>query len=172
MDAPAIRKKEKLTFRVITAAIGLPLILAAGLVALDMRADLSELKPNRKVDDTGTVIVAWRDLKESSAFARPVRMIGYMLDDPVRHYDENRANIFILQPEAGQFLHPAHRIPDQAVVVWPRHPVVFHNRELVWASGTLQRTPRTSGGDQPEYALTFADVSPADERDIGRWFHP
>jgi hypothetical protein len=48
--------------------------------------------------------------------------------------------MFILLPEAGQFLHPAHRISNQMVEVRPTHPLAFRYRELVWASGILNRT--------------------------------
>jgi hypothetical protein len=171
-DDSAVRKKETLTFWAITAAIGLPMILAVALVALDMRTDLSELKPNAQADDNGAELVGWAGLKESDDSPRRARMLGYMLDDLRRPHEGSRADIFILLPEAGQFLHPAHRIPNQMVVVWPRYPVVFRNRQLVWAAGTLSRALRTSDNDQPAYAMTFADISPADERDIGKWFHP
>lgn len=167
----AVRRKERLTFWVIIAVIGLPMILAYALVALDMRTDLSELKPRVKGGD-GTVLLGWADLKESDESPRRVRMLGYMMDDLRRPRGGSSADTFILLPEAGQFLHPAHRTPDQMVVVWPRYPAVFRNRQLVWAAGTLSRAPRTSDTGQPAYAMTFADISPADERDIGKWFHP
>ncbi len=153
-------------------AVGLPMILAVALVALDMRTDLSELKPNMQPDDKGEVPVGWADLKEFGESPHRVRMLGYMLDDLRRPHEGSRADIFILLPEAGQFLHPAHRIPGQSVVVWPRYPVVFRNRQLVWAAGMLSRALRTSGDDQPAYAMTFADITAADERDIAKWFRP
>jgi len=169
-------KKETLTFWTITAAIGLPMILAVALVGLDMRADLSELKPAElnpaSEADKGVSLVGWPDLKGLRESPARVRMLGYMLDDLRRPHEGNRADIFILLPEAGQFLHPAHRIPDQSVVVWPTYPVVFRYRQLVWVTGVLSRALRSPGDDLPAWAMTFADMSPADERDIGRWFRP
>jgi hypothetical protein len=155
----------------ITAAIGLPIILAVALVGLDMRADLSELKPARE-PDKGAALIGWPDLKDLRESPARVRMLGYMLDDLRRPHEGNRADIFILLPEAGQLLHPPHRIPERSVVVWPTWPVVFHYRQLVWVTGTLSRALRSSGDDQPAFAMTFADMRPADERDIGKWFRP
>jgi hypothetical protein len=75
-------------------------------------------------------------------------------------------------PEAGQFLHPPHRISKQMVEVRPSHPVVFHHRDLVWATGLLSRTLSTHGGDRAAYAMIAAEVNPATDWDIGKWFHP
>ena len=58
------------------------------------------------------------------------------------------------------------------VVVWQTYPAVFRYRELVSASGILNRTMRGSGEDQPAYAMIFAEVNPVAERDLGKWFHP
>jgi hypothetical protein len=141
-------------------------------VAIDMRSDLSELKSTGQLDDQGAVPVGWAALKGRDEVSGRVRMIGYMMEEhrPVR--DGTRVDTFILLPEAGQFLHPPHRIPNQMVVIWPSYPAVFRSRELVWVSGTLNRTIRRSGEDQPAYAMIFADVSPATQRDIGKWFRP
>lgn len=164
--------KEKLTFLSIAAAIVLPVLLAVALVAMDMRADLSELKSTARVDENGAQPMAWPRLKERAEISGRVRMLGYMMDEQRRVRDGERVNTFVLLPEAGHFLRPAQRIPDQMVVVWSSHPVVFRNRRLVWVSGTLERTIRRSGEDQPEYAMIFAQVSPAAAKDIGIWFQP
>lgn len=168
----AVHRREALTFWAILLAIGLPMILAVALVAMDMRRDLSEMRSTGLKDDRGAVPVAWPELKQGSEFSGRVRMIGYMMDEhrPVR--DDSRVDTFILLPEAGTFLHPAHRIPNQMVVVWSSNPVVFRERDLVWVSGNLSRTLRKSGEDQPNYAMTFADVGPLAEQDIGKWFRP
>ena len=171
-DDSAIRRKENLTFWTITAAIGLPMILAVFLVALDMRTDLSELKAAGAADDKGILSVGWPDLREGRGINKRVRMIGYMMDDFKPISDGARADTFVLLPEAGQFLHPAHRIPNQMVVVWTSYPVAFKRRELVWATGNLNPTLRRSGENQAAYAMIFAEVTPAAERDIGKWFHP
>jgi hypothetical protein len=156
------------------------MLLAVVLVAMDMRSDLSELKSTGQVDEQGAVPLGWPDLEVLRESRRRVRMIGYMMDaaprDGYRHgYEPSRdgaqVDMFILLPEAGQFLHPAHRIPNQMVEVRPNHPVVFRYRELVWASGMLNRTIG-HGDEEAAFAMSAAEVSPAAQREIGKWFHP
>jgi hypothetical protein len=80
--------------------------------------------------------------------------------------------MFILLPEAGQFLHPAHRIPDQMVEVWLARPTPFTYRRLVWASGVLARTPGRRDPDKALYSLKDSVIENAENRDITRWFRP
>jgi hypothetical protein len=171
---PSLRqKREALTLWKIIAAVVFPLLLAFILVAIDMRSDLSELKSSGKADNNGTIPVGWPDLP--NARRERVRMIGYMMDGHESSRDGAPVETFILLPEAGQFLHPAHRVPDQMVEVRPRHPVIFRYRDLVWASGTLNRTIGNRGDDKAAYAayaMIDAEVSPATQRDIGKWFRP
>ena len=137
-DPSARKRKETLTLWAIIAAIGFPLFLAYILVAVDMRSDLSELNAAKHVDDRAPVPVGWPELEADGAQGR-IRMIGYMMDGYQPSSDGTPVDMFILLPEAGQFLHPAHRIPNQMVEVRPRHAVPFRRRELVWAVGTLNQ---------------------------------
>jgi hypothetical protein len=177
------RRQESLTLWKILAGLAIPTLLASVLVAIDMRDDLSELKSSGRMDDRGAVPVGWSELEGRRELAAPlvsahwdgqrrVRMIGYMMDGYPSTRDGAQVDMFILLPEAGQFMHPAHRIPNQMVEVRPRRPVVFQYRDLVWASGTLTRTIGSSGDEKAAYAMNDADVDPAKERDIGKWFHP
>jgi hypothetical protein len=161
-----------LTFWGVTAAIVLPMILAVALVGMDMRADLSDLKAAKQVDDSGAVPFGWPDLSERGEVTIRVRMIGYMMNGDPSLRDGTSVSSFVLLPEAGHFLHPAHRIPSQSVVVWTTKPVAFRYRQLVWVSGALSRTIRRSRDDEPAYALISADVIPAAEHDIREWFRP
>lgn len=170
-DPSERKKKEAVTLWAILAAIGFPLLLAYILVAADIRSDLSELKPARPVDDQGFVPVGWAELEEHGAHGR-VRMIGYMMDGYRASSGSAAVDMFVLLPEAGQFLHPAHRIPNQMVEVWPRHLVHFTNRELVWVVGTLNRTIGKAGDEKAAWAMGDADVTPAEPREIGKWFQP
>jgi hypothetical protein len=158
------------------------MLLAFVLVAIDMRSDLDELKSSGQADNNGAIPVGWAELEGRRDSAtqdapvgegrRRVRMIGYMMDGYKASRDGDQVNMFILLPEAGQFLHPAHRIPNQMVEVRSLHPVAFRFRELVWASGTLNRTTARRGDEKAAYAMSDADVMPASERDISKWFHP
>ena len=163
--------------------MGLPVILAYVLVAEDMRTDLSELKPGQAMVDQTTALIGWPDLEtsdglpisleESRWHSQPrVRMLGYMMDGYKASRDGERVEMFILLPEAGQFLHPAHRIPDQMVETWLSNPAPFTYRRLVWTSGILARTPGRRHSDKALYAMKDASVEPATESDITRWFTP
>jgi hypothetical protein len=168
----SIRKKnETLTLWKIMAAIAFPLLLASVLVSVDMRADLSELRAAAQADEKGVTPLGWADLEAQGAPGW-VRMIGYMMDGYRPSKDSAAVDMFILLPEAGQFLHPAHRDPGQMVEVWPRHLVHFTNRELVWAIGILNRTAGRTGDEKAAWAMGDAEVEPAVETDIVKWFQP
>jgi hypothetical protein len=171
-DDSARKKQETLTLWAIIVALAFPMILAAALVAMDMRSDLSELKSTGQMDDKGTLPVGWPDLEGQREGTGRIRMIGYMMDGYQPSREGATVDMFVLLPEAGQFLHPAHRIPNQMVEVHPSHPVVFHYRDLVWAAGILNRTMSNHRDDKAAYAMIAAEVAPASARDIGKWFHP
>ncbi len=99
-------------------------------------------------------------------------MIGYMMDGYKPSADGASVRMFVLLPEAGQFLHPAHRIPNQMVEVRPRKPITFRDRQLVWARGTLNRTTGKPGDEKASWAMGDAEVEPAEPRDISKWFEP
>ncbi len=99
-------------------------------------------------------------------------MIGYMMDGYQPSPDGSLVDMFVLLPEAGQFLHPAHRIPNQMVEVRPRRPIPFQNRRLVWVRGSLNRTAGTPGAEKADWAISDAEVEPAEPRDISKWFEP
>jgi hypothetical protein len=167
----------------IIAAIALPMILAFILVATDMRVDLSELKPVQTLaaEDNGAQPVGWPDLEtqngrpaslDQARWQSRVRMIGYMMDESRPLRDGTPVDMFVLMPEAGQWLHPAHHIPDQMVEIRLRQPSLFEYRRLVWASGVLGRTAGTPASEKPLYQIVDAVVEPAAARDISRWFRP
>jgi len=176
----------------IICAVVLPLILAFILVAADMRSDLSELIPREALADQSAALIGWADLEipEGRSVSleqrrwqpqRRVRMLGYMMEGyasdgtsdghkPAR--DGAPVEMFILLPEAGQILHPAHHVPDQMVEIWPKRPTQLRFRSLVWATGILARKPGRREGDKALYAMTDSDVKPTVQSDITLWFKP
>ena len=182
----AQQRRELRALATILCAVVLPLLGAFLLVSADMRTDLSELIPDEALPDHTAVLIGWADLAipESGTVSleqkrwqdgRRVRMLGYMIDGynagkPSR--DGAAARMFVLMPEAGHPLHPAHHIPDQMVEVWPQHPVTFRFRAMVWSTGILERTVARPSGEDPLYAMTAADVEPAVQSDITLWFRP
>jgi hypothetical protein len=154
-------RQENLTLGKIIAALAIPLFLAFALAAMDMRSDLDQLRSSGQPDDKGAVPMGWSELTQSDLAAglsttegegpRRVRMIGYMMDGNRPSRDREQVSMFILLPEAGQLLHPAHRIPNLMVEVWPLHSVNFRYRQLVWVSGTLNRTIGSPGPEKAAF---------------------
>jgi hypothetical protein len=102
-------------------------------------------------------------------------MDGYGMDGHKPSQDGEPVRMFVLMPEAGHILHPAHRIPDQMVEVWTTQPVPFRFRSLVWSTGNLPRMQRPHGqhnDEKPLYTMASADVQPAVQSDITLWFKP
>jgi hypothetical protein len=181
------RKREFRAIAIIICAIVLPLILAFTLVAVDMRSDLSDLIPMESLPDHTATLIGWSDLEipadrpvslEQTRWQpqRRVRMLGYMMDGYVDGRkpspDGAPVRMFVLLPEAGQLLHPAHRIPDQMVEIWPARPAQFRFRSLVWAEGVLSRASGKRDGDKALYSMATADVKPAIQSDLTLWFRP
>jgi hypothetical protein len=164
-------RRETKAMLLILAAVGLPVMLAYILVSADLRSDLSELKASVPFGSSETELVGWADLEKRRGDGQ-ARMIGYMMDAYEPSRDGSPVRMFILMPDAGQWLHPAHRIPDEMVEVHMVHPVPFKNRELVWVTGRLDRAFGVSGGDRAAWMLTDALVEPASDREITRWFTP
>ena len=84
--------RRTLTFLCVTAAVVRPMILAVVLVAMDMRADLSDLKPASEVDDRGAAPVRWQDLSERDEVFVSVQMIGYKMDETPSARDRTSVN--------------------------------------------------------------------------------
>ncbi len=185
--SPSRRKQEVRALAIIICAVVLPLILAFLLVAADMRSDLSDLIPAEALPDNTATLIGWSDLEipENRSLSleqtrwqpqRRVRMLGYMMDGYADGHkpapDGAPVSMFILLPEAGQLLHPAHRIPDQMVEIRPVQPALFRFRSLVWVEGALSGTPGRRNPDKALYSMNAAVVQPAFQSDITLWFKP
>ena len=184
----ARRREESKALALIVSAIVLPLILAFILVAADMRSDLSDLIPAEALPDHSASLIGWPDLEirrgrsaslEQTCWqpGRRVRMLGYMMDGYTPR--ENRPaqdgvpiGAFVLLPDAGQLLHPAHHDPDQMVEVRLAETAQLKYRSLVWATGKLARTMGGRDTGHALYAMTEADTKPAVQSDITLWFKP
>ena len=154
------------------------------LISLDTRPDLSDCQPRIDRTTNDAILVGWPSLGQPAYFSKSrypenslpkngtvVKMLGYMMDGYKFVGDGVPVTMFVLMPSAGHFLHAAHRNPDEMVEVWPRSgTVVFKHRDLVWASGTLERVPGPSREEHAQYALHHASVTPASYGDIANWF--
>jgi hypothetical protein len=166
-------RQERQTLLVILLAAGLPTLLAGLLVTMDLRSDLSDLTAAKQSIGEEPALVGWADLASLGSLATvhggPVKMIGYMMDGEQPSKDRSPVSLFVLMPEAGQFLHPSRPEPDQMVEVRTKTPVAFHFQQLVWATGTLSRTTGRDR-DRPAWAISDAEVQPAQDREIMAWF--
>jgi hypothetical protein len=181
-DLRTARKNEARAIATICAAIMGPMLLTYLLIAADMRSDLSGLKSRPADARGGAVLVGWKDLEMSDEAGRKqrtaelpggrARMLGYMMDGYQTVQDGTAVRMFILMPEAGQLLHPAHRIPDEMVEVWldGGRSVPYTDRKLVWVEGNLRKIRQKTTGGHACYAIGEATVEHASERDITRWF--
>jgi hypothetical protein len=128
--------------------------------------DLSELavKP-------GSQIVDWSNLS-STTQNRRVRLLGYMMDTSTVIPTGEKVPEFVLMPEAGTAIHPAHREPNAMISVQLRHGTVteFKHRQLVWAEGLLSPSACSDCDGEPAHVLREAQVSPAITSDIRKFF--
>jgi hypothetical protein len=79
---------------------------------------------------------------------------------------------FVLLPEAGNFLHPAHRFGDQMITVHlePDTRVRFSSRAVVWVWGTFRAFAGDPAGSKPLYALERARVQAVERGEILKYF--
>lgn len=167
-DSGAARRRETRTIATVLASIVGPCLLMALLIASDMRSDLSELRPVFKLWADGAELVGWPQLRPDAALPRDrARMLGYMMDGYRPVPDGAPVAMFVLMPDAGHLLHPAHRIREEMVEIWLTQgaSVTYKDRDMVWVEGLLRRSEGRSA-----YAMTDAFVARADQRAIALWF--
>ena len=114
----------------------------------------------------------WSGLQQASHADAAVQALGYMLESgqPVRSGDW--VQDFVLVPDAGNLLHPAHRIPDEMIAVRLQdgEQIQLSLRSLVWVRGRFRPTPGDPAGFQPLYRIDHARAQLADKSDISRYF--
>jgi hypothetical protein len=169
------RRRDSLALGIVLAAILGPVLLTGVLIAIDMRTDLSGLKARQGEREDIQPAIGWGDLANlTPARQLPVRMLGYMMEGYRSVNDGTPVMMFMLMPDAGHVLHPAHRVPDEMVEVWlPLDmPVRYSDRRLVWVSGTLRRKDAVLKEGEAMFTISNATVHGAAERQIRQWFVP
>jgi hypothetical protein len=140
-------------------------------------ADLTPLVPR----DGAYAVLNWVDLerrphalqKGTSVFAGArVQALGYMMESDHLVSAGEPVQDFVLLPNAGNLLHPAHRFGDQMISIHlgEGHAVTFAPKRLVWVRGVLRAWPGNPAGDKPLYALEEALVTPANKADLTKYF--
>ncbi|MBZ5625600.1 MAG: hypothetical protein LAQ69_43935 [Acidobacteriia bacterium] len=141
--------------------------------------DLFDLTPAVSRSDQ-YLILAWPDLERARhalnagaiSSGAMIRALGYMMegDRPLR--DGERIQGFVLLPDAGNAVHPAHRFGDQMIDVrlQAANEIRFSERSLVWVWGTLRMLPGDPTGHEPLYVLENARTELANQADIPKYF--
>ena len=167
--------------------VSVPLLGTVAVVMSTGDTDLSDLSPSREASSDGDLILGWPSLRRGgphvmvtagrgpAAFnGAAVRVLGYMseADHPIAKGE--RVRDFVLLPDCGNLLHPAHRLGDQMIAVHFRNAdaVMFSPKVLVWVSGTLQLVPGDPAGARPLYSLEEAWSQVADAADVHKYFGP
>ena len=179
------RRHEVLSRRAARTLIGLVALIFLPIIPLGIvitqRAgpDLFDLTPVVSHSDQ-YLILAWPELERGRhalhtgaiSSGAMIRALGYMMngDRPLR--DGERVQGFILLPDAGSAVHPAHRFGDQMIEVRLEagKAVRFSERSLVWVWGTLQMLPGDPLGHAPLNVLEHARTEPANRADIQEFF--
>jgi len=163
----------------LVALIFLPIIPIGIVITQRAGPDLFDLTPVVSHSDQ-YLILAWPELERGRhalhtgaiSSGAMIRALGYMMngDRPLR--DGERVQGFILLPDAGSAVHPAHRFGDQMIGVRLEagKTVRFSERSLVWVWGTLQMLPGDPLGHAPLNVLEHARAEPASRADINRYF--
>jgi hypothetical protein len=145
--------------------------------------DLSELSP-LQAQTSEYAVLAWSSLLRGHSKAlnarstifpgASIQALGYMMDGARPIHAGQPTKSFVLLPDAGQLLHPAHRFGDQMIAVHLRagDTIKFSPRALVWVWGTLQSSPGDPVGSEPLYALGDARAELASKADVQKYFRP
>ncbi|HUE00864.1 MAG TPA: hypothetical protein VMR62_14940 [Bryobacteraceae bacterium] len=150
-------------------------------ISATSRPDLSDLVPIRNSAEN-YFILNWPALLRdhphaliagsSLFFGAPVQALGYMVEGDHAIVEGEWVLDFVLLPDSGNLLHPAHRFGDQMITVHlaPGAHVQFSGRALVWVRGTFRVFSGDPAGSKPLYALEQAQVEPAERREIDKYF--
>jgi hypothetical protein len=186
----AKRKKKGIVSRadgikllvLVTVVAGVPILGTIFVTNSTSEPDLSELAP---IQDhaAGYAILNWSALiqdhppdlaktKLAIAAGTDVQALGYMLDGDRPISKGEWVKEFVLLPEAGNLLHPAHRIRDQMIVIHLEDgkPIQFSPRALTWVWGSFAVVSEPAVRGKTLYTLERARAQPADSVDIQRYF--
>ena len=172
-------RRASRTLAGLVALICLPVIAVVLLIFRTTGPDLFDLVPKVSRAD-GYVLLAWYDLERSHHALKegglsadtPTLALGYMMESDQPIPDGQPVGRFVLLPDAGNAVHPAHRFGDQMIEVRLRggDTVRFSEGSLVWVWGIWRILPGDPNGPKPLYELGNARIEPADKSDIPKYF--
>jgi hypothetical protein len=175
------RGEEVRALLLIGASITIPFAGVVLAISGTIRPDLSDLVPVGS-SAGNYVVLSWptlmRDHPQALAthsqlfIGASVQALGYMFETDRVYGEGEWVRDFVLLPEAGNLLHPAHRFGDQMVAVHlaPEARVRFSRRALVWVWGTFRASAGDPAGPKPLYALECARAQLAERAEIVKYF--
>jgi hypothetical protein len=177
----ARNRAHRRTLALIVTIASVPLLGTIFAVVSTTKPELSELvSSSRQVD--GYIVLNWvellqmhrNELNPASAelSGAAIRALGYMADGDKPIHTGDLIQDFVLLPEAGNLLDPAHRFGDQMIHVHLNEGdrMRFSARRLVWVWGTFRASRGDPSGPTPLYSLEGARAYGADRADIARYF--
>ncbi|HTN71580.1 MAG TPA: hypothetical protein VMO00_10875 [Methylomirabilota bacterium] len=176
---PISRRTEVRTLLLVLTITCVPVLATVVLITSTTEPDLADLKP--KSDAGGkNLVLDWSALEQNrKAKTGPeefsgaeVHAMGYMMEGDVPIKTGERITDFVLLPDSGNALHPAHRFGDQMVAVHLEkgNEVRFSPRRLVSAWGSLRTSPGDPAGPEPLYHLDQARAQLANREDLHRYY--
>lgn len=170
--ATVSRKETIRVLLVVTVLAGIPILGTAFIAAVTTEPDLSVLSPISERAGN-SVLLNWSKLLEDGRYRADAEIgaLGYMFDGDRPVHNGELVSEFVLLPEAGNVLHPAHRIRDQMVTVRLQdgEQIRFAQRALIWVWGRFQASSE-SGSADTLYRLEDARAQFAERADVHRYF--
>ena len=160
------------TFLLVIAIACVPVLGTVLAIVSTTEPDLSDLMPLRHPQGQ-YVLLNWYALRQGRFSAgASIQALGYMVGNDRAVHTGDSVRDFALLPEAGNILHPAHRIPDQMIEVHLREGelIEFSPRSMVWVWGKFRASPPDPAGLEPLYHLDEARAQRADKSEISRYF--
>ena len=163
------RRLEIRTLVLVMSLTCVPALAAVLLIVMSSEPDLAELDRVTQPDGASAVLI-WPELcrdRPHTLNAAPaistsgkVVVLGYMMDNHRRVRSGELVGSFTLLPEAGNLLHPAHRLGDQMIEVnlSHGHEMPFASRRLVRVSGILRQRPGDPAADRALYILDESEA--------------
>jgi len=175
--------EQRRTLILIVCIACVPLLGTVAVVVSTTGSDLSDLAP--LTPRAGEYLVLdWSALQHDRPHAMvagtgfavfngaAAQALGYMTDGNRPIAKGEIVRDFVLLPDRGNLVHPAHRFGDQMIAIHLREgdAVSFSPMALVWVWGTLQASAGDPAGSKPLYALDQAHLRPADKAEIHKYF--
>ena len=169
------------TLVLVAVLAGVPILGTIYVTASTSESDLSDLTPISQ--RAGNYLVLnWSALLQDQAHGlntgtvipsgAEVQALGYMMKSDRSAGNDRWVQDFVLLPEAGNLLHPAHRIRDQMIAVHLEDGkrIQFAARALVWVWGNFGVSAGLGPRSEALYMIERARAKAADTADIQRYF--